>query len=163
MQLPINLPLEMMQARWKSILDPLLSDDGGNQVVVGPAQTQIDTTASTSYVTLTYSPIIDFVANTTGNYQINGTFFIENTTANALTSIQIASTLGAPTILFKQDAAEGQSSASANGVSVSPYVLAKLNQNTRYKFELQMKVSSGTGRLRNDIFTAGQALIARAI
>lgn len=153
----------MMQTKWKSIIDPLLSDDSTAQLVIGTPQTQIDTTASTSFVTLSFSPTLDFVADATGKYQISGTFFIENTTANALTSIQIASTLGNPTILFKQDAAEGQSSASANGVSVSPFVLVKLNQNTRYKFELQMKVSSGTGRLRNDIFTAGQALIARAV
>lgn len=153
----------MMQTKWKAIIDPLLSDDSTAQLVIGTAQTQIDTTASTTFVTLQYSPVLDFVADASRKYEIFGTFFIENTTANALTSVQITSTLGNPTILFPQGAAEGQSSASANGVSVSPFVFVKLKQNTRYKFELQMKVTSGTGRLRNDIFTSGQALIAKAV
>lgn len=125
-----------------------------NIVVIGSSQTSIATTTSTSYVTPTNAPTLSFVSTKTGRFKVSGSFALDGS-ASQDTYCKITLTIGSGTTIFTQEAVvEG-----TNTVSVSPYTICQLTVNTSYTFALQMKVSGGTGELRNDIFTNGHALI----
>lgn len=156
-QLPLISDPDMMQQRWKSLLDPILAGSA-RQLEIGPIVKVAGSTGSTTYVTTNNALTLDFTAASDATYRIDATVFLDSSSTGQVTFCRIQPLLGNPNVSFSQEAA-----CFGNGGSVAPYLLAQLKEGTRYTFALQLKVSGGTGGLRNDIPSNGQALVAQEL
>lgn len=163
MQLPLNLDLATMQQKWKSVLDPVIAGSANPQLVIGQAQLAFGSTTSTVFVTIPQSPLVQINVQEPGTFEVSGVFHTENTVAGQNCFLQIACIQGTVQMLRNSPTMQGQSSATANGCSTSPYLLCTITQPGTYIFALQLKVSAGTCDLRNDVFKEGQALIIKEI
>ncbi len=133
------------------------------QVEVGTPQTAIGTVTSATYATPPHAPTITFTPRRTGTYRIAGAFIIEAGSLNVAPNLSLLPSGGIT--LFSQELVghvftTGQAGGSPGGVA---YVMMTLTAGTSYTFTVQLKSSSGSASIRNDVPTNGIALTAEEL